>query len=93
MSSIFSGMSASHELVIICQSQLSLLVESLGVSSASVYLTDSWDGADASQLHRVAVVPIEAEVSRNLQLSAGGDRKSTRLNSSHRNTSRMPSSA
>ena len=72
MSSIFSGMSASHELVIICQSQLSLLVESLGVSSASVYLTDSWDGADASQLHRVAVVPIEAEVSRNLQLSAGG---------------------
>ena len=72
MSSIFSGMSASHELVIICQSQLSLLVEGLGVSSASVYLTDSWDGGDASQLHRVAVVPIETEVSRNLQLSAGG---------------------
>ena len=72
MSSIFSGMSASHELVIICQSQLSLLVESLGVSSATVYLTDSWEGGNASQLQRVAVVPVETAVSRNLQLSAEG---------------------
>ncbi|MCX5963298.1 MAG: GAF domain-containing sensor histidine kinase [Cyanobacteria bacterium] len=72
MSSIFSGMSASHELVIICQSQLSLLVESLGVSSATVYLTDSWEGGNASQLQRVAVVPLETAVSRNPQLSAGG---------------------
>ena len=72
MSSIFSGMSASHELVIICQSQLSLLVESLGVSSATVYLTDSWEGGNASQLQRVAMVPIETAVSRNRQLSAGG---------------------
>ena len=71
MSSIFSGMSASHELVIICQSQLSLLVESLGVSSATVYLTDSWEGGNASQLQRVAVVPVETAVSRNLQISAG----------------------
>jgi signal transduction histidine kinase len=66
-------MSASHELVIICQSQLSLVVESLGVSSATVYLTDSWEGGNASQLQRVAVVPVEAAVSRNLQLSAGGE--------------------
>jgi len=65
-------MSASHELVIICQSQLSLLVESLGVSSATVYLTDSWEGGNASQLQRVAVVPVETAVSRNLQLSAEG---------------------
>ena len=72
MSSIFSGMSASHELVIICQSQLSLLVESLGVSSATVYLTDSLEGGNASQLQRVAVVPLETAVSRNPQLSAGG---------------------
>ncbi len=72
MSSIFSGMSTSHELVIICQSQLSLLVESLGISAATVYLTDSWDGGDASQLQRVAVVPIETVVSRHLQLSGGG---------------------
>ena len=72
MSSIFSGMSASHELVIICQSQLSLLVESLEVSSATVYLTDSWEGGNASQLHRVAVVPVETDGSRNRQLSAGG---------------------
>lgn len=71
MSSIFSGMSASHELVIICQSQLSLLVESLGVSSATVYLTDSWESGNASQLQRVAVVPVETAVSRNRQLSAG----------------------
>ncbi len=71
MSYIFSGMSASHELVIICQSQLSLLVESLGVSSATVYLTDSWESGNASQLQRVAVVPIETAVSRNRQLSAG----------------------
>ena len=73
MSSIFSGMSASHELVIICQSQLSLLVESLGISSATVYLTDSWEGGNASQLQRVAVVPAETAVSRNLQLCAGGE--------------------
>lgn len=72
MSSIFSGMSASHELVIICQSQLSLLVESCDVSSATVYLTDSWESGNASQLHRVAVVPIETAVSRNRQLSAEG---------------------
>ncbi len=72
MSSIFSGMSASHELVIICQSQLSLLVESVGVSSATVYLTDSWEGGNASQLQRVAVVPLETAVSRNPQLFAGG---------------------
>lgn len=72
MSSIFSGMSASHELVVICQSQLSLLVESLGVSSATVYLTDSWEGGNASQLQRVAVVPVETAMSRNRQLSAGG---------------------
>ena len=71
MSSVFSGMSASHELVIICQSQLSLLVESLGVSSATVYLTDSWESGNASQLQRVAVVPVETGVSRNRQLSAG----------------------
>ncbi|MCY7406812.1 MAG: GAF domain-containing protein [Alkalinema sp. CAN_BIN05] len=73
MSSIFSGMSASHELVIICQSQLSLLVESLGISSATVYLTDSWEGGNASQLQRVAVVPVETAISRNLQLSAEGE--------------------
>jgi signal transduction histidine kinase len=72
VSYIFSGMSASHELVIICQSQLSLLVESLGVSSATVYLTDSWESGNASQLRRVAVVPVETAVSRNRQLSAGG---------------------
>jgi signal transduction histidine kinase len=66
-------MSASHELVIICQSQLSLLVESLGISSATVYLTDSWEGGNASQLQRVAVVPAETAVSRNLQLCAGGE--------------------
>ena len=71
MSSIFSGMSASLELVIICQSQLSLLMESLEVSSATVYLTDSWEDGNASQLQRVAVVPVETAVSRNRQLSAG----------------------
>ncbi len=73
MSSILSGMSASHELVIICQSQLSIVVESLGVSSATVYLTDSWEGGNASQLQRVAVVPVETAVSRNFQLSAEGE--------------------
>ena len=34
-----------------------------------------------------------ADVTEQVDIAAGGDRKSTRLNSSHRRLSRMPSSA
>ena len=39
---------------------------------------------------RVAITP---ETAKKLKAQGHADRKSTRLNSSHRNTSRMPSSA
>ena len=47
-------------------------------------------------LHHVLgrdVVEVPAVVADHRVVWAEGDRKSTRLNSSHRNTSRMPSSA
>lgn len=52
-------MPASRELMVLCQAQLSLLVESLGVSSAIVYLTESWDDGSTPRLQPIASVPIE----------------------------------
>jgi signal transduction histidine kinase len=60
-------MPASREFMVICQAQLSLLEESLGVSSAIVYLTESWDEAAAPRLKQIAAVPIEGNA-RSLQL-------------------------
>ncbi len=62
-------MPASREFMVICQAQLSLLVESLGVSSAIVYLTESWDDGATPRLQPVASVPIEG-TDQPLQLSA-----------------------
>jgi signal transduction histidine kinase len=61
-------MPASREFMVICQAQLSLLVESLGVSSAIVYLTESWEDGATPRLQSVASVPIEG-VDQTLQLS------------------------
>ena len=49
-------------------------------------------GADNAQITRTAVVPIEAFTGQ-VFIRVRGDRKSTRLNSSHIPLSRMPSSA
>jgi signal transduction histidine kinase len=62
-------MPASREFMVICQAQLSLLVESLGVSSAIVYLTESWEDGATPRLQSVASVPIEG-AAQTLQLSA-----------------------
>jgi signal transduction histidine kinase len=93
---IFPGMPASREFMVICQAQLCLLVESLGVSSAIVYLTESWGDGENPQFQKVASVPIEGST-QGLQISAssrksdidatfGGD-QSSRLNSVNREKS------
>ena len=51
-------------------------------------LTDQRVEMDEYEMARV-----DAELQRLQELLPGGDRKSTRLNSSHRSQSRMPSSA
>jgi signal transduction histidine kinase len=68
-------MPASREFMVICQAQLSLLVESLGVSSAIVYLTESWDDGATPRLQSVASVPIEG-ADQTLQLSAPSHKNS-----------------
>jgi signal transduction histidine kinase len=70
---IFPGMPASREFMVICQAQLSLLVESLGVSSAIVYLTESWEDGSTPRLQSVASVPIEG-ADQTLQLSASSSK-------------------
>ncbi len=54
-------MPASREFMAVCQAQLSLLVENLGVSSAIVYLAESWDEGAKPQLHPIACVPLEGD--------------------------------
>lgn len=68
-------MPASREFMVICQAQLSLLVESLGVSSAIVYLTESWDEGETPRLQPVASVPIE-EADHPLQISPSSNKNS-----------------
>ena len=50
-------------------------------------------GSDAYRANRAANLELLAELERLLAQARAGDRKSTRLNSSHTATSRMPSSA
>ncbi len=69
MNFIFPEMPASREFIVICQAQLSLLVENLGVSSAIVYLTESWEEGATPRLQPIASVPIEG-ADHPLQLSA-----------------------
>jgi signal transduction histidine kinase len=69
-------MPASREFMVICQAQLSLLVESLGVSSAIVYLTESWDDGTTPQFQQVASVPIESSVIP-LQISPSSSKSDT----------------
>ena len=57
-----------------------------------VHLTTALDPASAVPLYEQLYRSLAAEM-RAGTLTAGTDRKSTRLNSSHRHTSRMPSSA
>ncbi len=89
-------MPASREFMVICQAQLSLLVESLGVSSAIVYLTESWEDGTTPQFQQVASVPIE-DASTPLQISPSSsksninagfvDQKDSRVKAIHREKS------
>jgi signal transduction histidine kinase len=85
-------MPASREFMVICQAQLSLLVESLGVSSAIVYLTESWDDGATPRLQSVASVPIEG-ADQTLQLSASSHKNGLDPNVSLEAQNREPTSS
>ena len=58
-----------------------------------VVIIDNYDSFTYNLAHLVKELGVAVDVLRNDQFSIEEDRKSTRLNSSHKHRSRMPSSA
>ncbi|OUC14311.1 MAG: hypothetical protein B0A82_12525 [Alkalinema sp. CACIAM 70d] len=60
-------MPASAEFVAICQSQLLLLTQSLGITLGAVYLAEDWAGGDTPKLVAIAAVPSLEAATATLQ--------------------------
>ena len=65
------------------------------IAPPTVYVSANYTGADAEAVLNSVIMPLEESINgvENMMYISSTDRKSTRLNSSHYQQSRMPSSA